>query len=267
VVADFSLVGNFYWGQLKRDIMEKESVKKKSKRQSETTVSTRSSIRQWNRSDRPREKLMDYGRRTLSDVELMAILIGSGSQQASAVELCRQIMDKFDHDLQLLGRANYLKLCDFPGMGPAKAVRLIAALELGRRRSFRKSVNRPVLNDSLKVYEHIRKMYQDLEHEESWVLYLNSANHLIHQEMIGKGGNDFTPMDIKTVLRVAMESKSSCIILTHNHPSGTLYPSQADISLTDRLQNAATLCDIDVLDHIIYTDKGYVSFRDDGYLD
>lgn len=229
--------------------------------------SPQTSIRNWNRNDRPREKLMDHGRRILTDVELMAILIGSGSQNSSAVELCRQIMAKFDNDLQLLGRANYLKLCDFPGMGPAKAVRLIAALELGRRRSMSKAVDRPLLNDSKKVYEYIRKMYQDLEHEESWVLYLNSSNNLIHQEMIGKGGNDFTPVDIKTVLQVAMESKSTCIILTHNHPAGTLYPSQADIRLTDRLQNAAMLCDIDVLDHVIYTDRGYVSFRDDGYLD
>lgn len=246
--------------------MEKEVKKKLKTGQGKKTVAHRSSIRNWNRNDRPREKLMDHGRRILTDVELMAILIGSGSQNFSAIELCRQILDKFDNNLQLLARANYLKLCDFPGMGPAKAVRLIAAMELGRRRSMSKSVDRPVLDDSRKVYEYIRKLYQDLEHEESWVLYLNSANNLIHQEMIGKGGIDFTPVDIKTILQVAMESKSSCIILTHNHPSGTLYPSPADISVTDRLQNAAMLCDIDVLDHVIYTDSGYVSFRDDGYL-
>lgn len=224
-------------------------------------------IRHWDEADRPREKLLHQGRRAVSDVELIAILLGSGSKLDSAVDLARKIMADMENDLHILARADVGELCKYHGLGAAKAVRIIAAMELGRRRAVLKPSDKPILNSSTKVYNYLRTMYQDLDHEEAWALFLNSGNRLVRTELIGKGGVDYTPVDIKIILRKAIEYKACNVILSHNHPSGTLKPSKADIYLTDRLIAAGKLFDIEVHDHIIFTDSGYMSFRDEGMME
>ena len=227
---------------------------------------SRVSIKAWAESDRPREKLLERGRRALSDAELLAILIGSGSRDESAVELCRRILYDQKNDLNDLARLSVAELCRYKGIGEAKAVSIVAALELGRRRKAQKETERPILNSSTRVYNYLEHLYRDLPHEEFWVLYLGGGCKLITKTLIGKGGNDFTPVDIKQVLRFALESRATSIVLTHNHPSGTLKPSTADLQLTRKLTEAATLLDLSVNDHVIFTDAGYYSFRDEGLL-
>jgi len=223
-------------------------------------------IKSWAESDRPREKLLEQGRRALTDAELLAILIGSGSRNESAVDLCRRILYDMDNDLHRLSRLSVQELCRYKGIGEAKAISIVAALELGRRRKEHKDEARPVLNSSRRVYEFMERLYNDLPHEEFWVLYLAGGCKLLAKAMIGKGGNDFTPVDIKQVMRLAIEYRAQSIILTHNHPSGTLKPSTMDTQLTNKMIEAARMIDVSVNDHVIFTNKGYYSFRDEGLL-
>jgi len=223
-------------------------------------------IKSWAESDRPREKLLEQGRRALTDAELLAILIGSGSRNESAVDLCRRILYDMDNDLHRLSRLSVQELCRYKGIGEAKAISIVAALELGRRRKEHKDEARPVLNSSRRVYEFMERLYNDLPHEEFWVLYLAGGCKLLAKAMIGKGGNDFTPVDIKQVMRLAIEYRAQSIILTHNHPSGTLKPSTMDTQLTNKMIEAAKMIDVSVNDHVIFTNKGYYSFRDEGLL-
>ncbi len=227
---------------------------------------SRVTIKAWAEADRPREKLLEHGRRALTDAELLAILIGSGSRDESAVELCRRILHDKNNDLHTLSRLSVSELCQYKGIGEAKAIGIIAALELGRRRKVQKEEERPVLNSSKRVYEFMAPTYEDLYHEEFWVLLLSGGCKLIGKHLIGRGGNDFTPVDIKQVLRLALEFHASTIILTHNHPSGSLKPSNTDIQLTGKLNEAAKLFDLFVNDHVIFTNAGYYSFRDHGLL-
>ncbi len=223
-------------------------------------------IKAWAEADRPREKLLEQGRRALTDAELLAILIGSGSRNETAVELCRRILRDQDHDLNVLARLSVPELCRYRGIGEAKAISIVAAMELGRRRKEQKEVERPVLGSSIRVYEYIKHIYEDLPHEEFWVLFLAGNCRLISKQLIGKGGNDFTPVDIKLVLRLAIEYRATSLILTHNHPSGALKPSRVDVQLTNKLIEAAKLLDLPVNDHLIFTDSGYYSFRDGGLM-
>lgn len=227
---------------------------------------SRVAIKAWAEADRPREKLLEQGRRALTDAELLAILIGSGSREESAVELCRRILHDRGNNLNALSRLSVSELCKYKGIGEAKAISVVAALELGRRRKERKEEKRPVLNNSKRVYEYMDQVYNDLPYEEFWVLFLAGGCKLIANVLIGKGGNDFTPVDIKQVMRLALEYHATGIILTHNHPSGTLKPSSMDIQLTNKLSEAAKLFDFAVNDHIIFTNVGYYSFRDSGLL-
>lgn len=223
-------------------------------------------IRDWAESDRPREKLLEQGRRSLSDAELLAILIGSGSRQETAVELCRRILSSVQNNLDNLSKLEVLSLCEFKGIGEAKAITIVAALELGRRRKEASYIEKPLLNSSLRVYEYFRYLLQDLPHEEFWVLYLNTACKVLDKQLIGRGGNDFTPVDIRIILRNALNSKAHSMILIHNHPSGSREASQADKILTKKIVEASRIMDIKVNDHIIFTDNGYYSFRDEGLL-
>ncbi|PPK99886.1 DNA replication and repair protein RadC [Parapedobacter indicus] len=227
---------------------------------------SRVAIKAWAEADRPREKLLEQGRRALTDAELLAILIGSGSREESAVELCRRILHDKGNDLNKLSRLSVSELCRYKGIGEAKAISIVAALELGRRRKERKKEAREILNNSRRVYEYMEQVYNDLPYEEFWVLFLAGGCKLIAKVLIGKGGNDFTPVDIKQVLRLALEYHASSIVLTHNHPSGTLKPSSMDIQLTNKLNDAAKLFDFSINDHIIFTNSGYYSFRDSGLL-
>lgn len=223
-------------------------------------------IKAWAEADRPREKLLEQGRRALADAELLAILIGSGSRTESAVGLCRRILHDRGNDLNELSRLNVSDLCQYKGIGEAKAIAIVAALELGRRRREQKRRERPVLNSSKRVYEYLDHLYDDLAYEEFWVLFLVGGCRLAAKALIGKGGNDFTPVDIKQVLRLALEHRATSLILTHNHPSGTLKPSSMDIQLTNKLVEAARLFDLSISDHVIFTNGGYYSFRDSGLL-
>ena len=158
------------------------------------------------------------------------------------------------------------ELCRYKGIGEAKAISIVAALELGRRRKAQKEEERPVLNSSTRVHHYLEHLYRDLPYEEFWVLFLGGGCRLIAKQLIGKGGNDFTPVDVKQVLRLALEYRATAIVLTHNHPSGSLKPSTMDLQLTKKLLEAAKLFDLAINDHVIFTDGGYYSFRDNGYL-
>ncbi len=223
-------------------------------------------IREWSEADRPREKLMEQGRRSLTNAELMAILIGSGSPDESAVELCRRILSSANNSLDNISKLEVKELCAYKGIGEAKAISIIAALELGRRRRESEPESKPLLNSSRRVYDYFRFTMQDLEYEEFWVLYLNTACKLQDKQLIGRGGNDFTPVDIRFILKYAVQNTSSSIILMHNHPSGSLKASPEDKQLTKQIVSAAALLNISVSDHIIFTNSSYFSFRDEGLL-
>lgn len=223
-------------------------------------------IREWAESDRPREKLMEQGRRALTDAELLAILIGSGSRSETAVELCRRILKDVNNNLNTLSKKDVNELCLYKGIGEAKAITIIAALELGRRRREETAQDIPILNSSKRVFEYFRANIQDLPHEEFWVIYLNTACKVLDTQLIGRGGNDFTPVDVRIILRHALQTKANSMILIHNHPSGNLQPSQPDKILTTKIAEAAKIMDIKVNDHIIFTDMAYYSFRDEGLL-
>ncbi|PRY51423.1 DNA replication and repair protein RadC [Arcticibacter pallidicorallinus] len=223
-------------------------------------------IKSWAEEDRPREKLLAQGRRTLSDAELIAILIGSGSRTETAVELSRRILASLGNDLEKLGKMSVSELSKFKGIGEAKAISIISALELGRRRR-ESSVSRPdQISSSRDVYELLRRQFSDLNHEEFWIVLLNRSNKVLSRHLISKGGQAGTIADPKIIFQTALESHSASIILSHNHPSGNLKPSQADLQLTRKLKDAGDLLDISVLDHLIFTDSGYLSFADEGLM-
>ncbi|MDR0264371.1 MAG: DNA repair protein RadC [Sphingobacterium sp.] len=224
-------------------------------------------IREWSEADRPREKLLNQGRRALTDAELLAILIGSGSHDESAVELCRRILADAKNSLHTLSMMDVSELSAYKGIGEAKAIAIIAALELARRKNELPAEERKLVNSSRFVYNLMKPILQDLPHEEFWALYLNTGYKVLDKQLIGRGGNDFTPVDVRIILRSALSLKAHAIILVHNHPSGTLYPSNADKILTQKIAEASKIMDIRVADHLIFTDNGYYSFKDEGIID
>lgn len=223
-------------------------------------------IKQWAEEDRPREKLLLNGRRSLTDAELMAILIGSGSQNETAVELSKKILRDAGNDLNALAKFALADLCKFKGIGEAKAITIIAALELGRRRKALFSESKPKISTSKDVHEALKHTYEDLNHEEFWVLLLNNKNHIIGRELISKGGIDVVSVDIKLIFHVALGLKATGIVLSHNHPTGIPVPSLTDISLTKKIVEAASFLEIRVLDHVIFGEGNYYSFGDEGTL-
>jgi len=223
-------------------------------------------LKAWAEEDRPREKLLTHGRHTLSDAELLAILFGSGSRHTSAVELARMVLSNCSNDLQQLARRTASELMQFHGIGTAKAVTLIAALELGRRKSAALPSVSVKINGSETAAKLLQETLGDLQHEEFWVLFLNRANQLIGKEQISKGGMTGTVADPKIIFQHALQQKATGIILSHNHPSGNLKPSDADIRLTKNIVDAGRLLEISVLDHLIITQKGYYSFADEGKI-
>lgn len=224
-------------------------------------------IKAWAEEDRPREKLSNQGRRSLSDTELIAILIGSGNRTESAVELSKRILFSCQNDLNQLARFSVSDLSRFKGIGEAKAISIIAAFELGRRRKETISPNRVQVSTSIDVYEAILSRFKDLNHEEFWIVVLNRANKITSSHLVSKGGQAGTIADPKIIFNIALENHAASLILAHNHPSGNLKPSQADIELTQKLRSAGKLLDIPVLDHLIIADQGFLSFADEGILD
>ena len=224
------------------------------------------SIKNWSQDDQPREKLRDKGRATLSDAELVAILIGSGNRDESAVDLCKRILASVDNNLSELGRLSIKQLMQFKGIGEAKAISIAAALELGRRRRGEEALEKKKITSSASVFELMQPVLGDLPHEEFWIIYLNNSNKVLLKQQQSKGGITGTLVDVRLVLKQALEVGATSLILAHNHPSGTLVPSKADKQLTQKLKQAAISLDIKVLDHLIVTEKAYFSFADDNLL-
>ena len=224
------------------------------------------SIKNWSEDDQPREKLRDKGSRFLSDAELIAILIGSGTVQESAVDLSKRILSSVQHDLQGLGQLTIAQLMRFKGIGEAKAVKIRAAMELSRRRREAPLKRLNKVNSSLSVFELMHPLLGHLAYEEFWVLYLNNSNKILAKTQLSKGGITSTIVDVRVVLKEALEHSATAIVLVHNHPSGGLNPSESDKKLTQKFKLAGKSLDIKVLDHIIVTEKTYFSFSDESLL-
>tara|TARA_R110002049_G_scaffold305931_2_gene503547 strand:- start:3903 stop:4601 length:699 start_codon:yes stop_codon:yes gene_type:complete len=224
------------------------------------------SIKNWSDGDKPREKLVQKGKSVLSDAELIAILIGSGSRNESAVELSKRILASVNNNLNELGKLSIKQLMQFKGIGEAKAVSIAAALEVGRRRRGEKAQKISKITSSKDVFELLQPSLGELPHEEFWIVYLNNSNKVIHTAQLSKGGITGTLVDVRLVLKQALEIGAIGLILAHNHPSGGLIPSMADKQITEKLKTAAQALDIKVLDHIIITQREYYSFADEDIL-
>ena len=217
-------------------------------------------------ADRPREKLLLKGKSALSDPELIAILIGSGTPSISAVDLSRQILSSVNHDLSGLARLSIQELKKFKGIGEAKAITIVAALELGRRRKETEPQVKPKITCSRDIFELMKPELFDEQVEHFYVILLSRSNQVLKKHLISQGGTSGTVVDTKVVFKVALEHLAQSIILIHNHPSGNLRPSEQDKRLTDRMVKIGRELDLPVLDHVIYTDHGYFSFADEGIL-
>lgn len=220
-------------------------------------------ITNWSEDDRPREKLMLKGKSALSDAELIAILIGSGSRNESAVELSKRILASADN-LNTLGKMSIAQLINFKGIGEAKAIAIIAALELGRRRRAEDAAELVKVTSSKLVFEIMQPIIGELIHEEFWVLFLNNSNKILSKTQLSKGGITGTIVDVRLVFKLALEMGATSLILCHNHPSGNLQPSEADKQVTQKIKLAGESLDVKILDHLIITESKYYSFVDEG---
>ena len=220
-------------------------------------------ITNWSEDDKPREKLMLKGKSALSDAELIAILIGSGSRNESAVDLSKRILASVDNNLNALGKLTIQQLMNFKGIGEAKAISIMAAMELGRRRRAEEAVELKKITSSKTIFELMQPIIGELPHEEFWVLYLKNGNKVLSKSQQGKGGITGTIIDVRLVFNAALELGATALILCHNHPSGNLKPSEADKQITKKLKEAGKHLDIQVLDHVIVGENGYYSFADE----
>lgn len=223
-------------------------------------------ITQWSKNDRPREKLLSNGKESLSDSELIAILIGSGNRKLSAVELAKLILADHNDKLNSLGRADIYDLMKYSGIGEAKAITILAAMELGRRRKSEAAEEIDKITCSRDLFNYLNPIMGDLNHEVFYLLLLNRANQIIKKMKISSGGVSATVMDARLVFKPAVNHMASAIVIAHNHPSGNLKPSHQDIAVTKKIQAAGNVLDIKLLDHIIVTQQGYYSFSDEGHL-
>ena len=232
----------------------------------QTPRQTTYAIKEWAEADRPREKLMIQGRSALTDAELIAILIGSGTQSLSALDVAKNILKEIRNDLNVLAKYSVKELKQFKGIGEAKAISIVAAIELGRRRKAAELLKKPKITSSSIAYQLLKPHLWDLLHEEFWVMYLNRANQLISMKQVSSGGVSGTVADVRIIFKNALDQLASGIILAHNHPSGNNKPSQADINLTKKMVEAGRLIEIPVLDHIIFAEDTYFSFADEAIL-
>ena len=223
-------------------------------------------IKDWAEEDRPREKLLKNGARSLTDAELIAILIGSGNTEETAVELSKRILSTSGNNLNELGRKSIDYLQSFKGIGEAKAITIVAALELGKRRREAEVFSKKTITVSNDAFEYFLPLLGDLNHEEFWVLLLDRGNKIQDSFRISQGGISGTVIDVRIILKPALEKQSSSIILCHNHPSGNIRPSEQDIQITHRIRDAGQIFEIPVIDHLIVCDSGYYSFMDEGVL-
>lgn len=223
-------------------------------------------IKSWAEEDRPREKLMLKGKHVLSDAELIAILISSGNAEETAVELSKEILAGAENNLNELSRQSVYDLIKYKGIGEAKAITIVAALELGRRRKTEDKLNREQITTSKDAVDIFQPLLGDKAHEEFWILFLNRANHVIGKNQVSSGGMTGTVVDPKMIFKAALDAKAVSIILCHNHPSGNVKPSQQDIDLTKKILAAGKLLEISVLDHVIVSQGAYFSFADEGMM-
>lgn len=223
-------------------------------------------INQWAKEDRPREKLMQQGSSALSDAELLAILVGSGSAKEDAVTLMKRILSDCNNNLNTLGKMTIRQLCDYKGIGEAKAITILAACELGKRRQMEAPEERPDLGTATRIYNHMHPLMQDLDVEEFWLLLMNQNYRLIKKLRISHGGITEVAVDIRIIMREAVLANATILAVCHNHPSGNLCPSQMDNLLTNNLKNACNMMRIHFLDHVIITDGHYYSYHEEGQV-
>ena len=223
-------------------------------------------IKGWALDDRPREKLVLKGRKSLSDAELIAILIGSGSRNQSAVSLSKKILNSVNNNINELAKLSVEELTRFHGVGAAKAIAIITALELGKRRQLETALELPEISTSKGVFHLMQPIIGDLQHEEFWAIFLNNSNKVIAKHRLSKGGLTVTVVDVRLLYMKALATACVGVIVCHNHPSGKLTPSKADKEVTLKIKEAGSTLDIKLLDHLIITEKSYFSFADDGIL-
>lgn len=223
-------------------------------------------IKDWSVEDKPREKLLLNGTQTLSNAELIAILIGSGNKELTAVDLAREILLDNNSNLNTLGKLSINELLKYKGIGEAKAVSIIAALELGKRRASSDIIEQKIIHSPQNAYNYIYPLIGDLNHEEFWAIFLNQANKIIYSSKIGQGGINTTSVDIRILMKNALDKHAVGLILCHNHPSGNTEPSQADIQLTKKIIDAGNILDINILDHLIIAGKNFLSFKDESII-
>ena len=224
------------------------------------------SIKSWALDDRPREKLLAKSKAALSDAELIAILIGSGNRDESAVALAKRILESVANNLNTLAKLSVAKLMKFKGIGEAKAIAIVTALEIGKRRQFEEKIVFPKISSSVDVNTLMYPLIADLNHEEFWALYVNNSNKVLYKHQLSKGGLTGTLVDVRLLFKKAIELMAVGVIVCHNHPSGKSAPSNADIELTNKIKAAGRTLDIQLLDHLIITEKNYYSFADEGIL-
>lgn len=223
------------------------------------------SIKHWSEEDKPREKLLTKGKQYLSDSELLAILVGSGSRGESAIALCQKILQKYDHNLSKLARASVKELMSFKGIGEAKAITIVAAIELSNRRKYENSTIE-IVKSSEDAHKILAPLMMDLHHEEFWIILLNRAGKVISKKKMSVGGVTATIVDVRIIFKEALENQATSIVLAHNHPSGNNQPSLDDMKLTKKIIEAGKLFDISILDHIIICENQYYSFSDNGKM-
>ena len=223
-------------------------------------------IKEWSVEDRPREKLLKSGVQSLSNAELIALLIGSGTKEINAVDLSRNLLASVSNNLHEFSRLGPVDLVKIKGIGTAKAITLIAAIELGSRKNNSYAEEKVSIKNSQTAYEMLYPVIGELEHEEFWIIILNRAHKVIKTEKISQGGLTGTVIDTRMILKHALDKRATSLIISHNHPSGNKTPSEADINITKKIKNAAEIMDINVLDHIIIAGKNYYSFADEGLM-
>ncbi len=223
-------------------------------------------IKSWALDDRPREKLLAKGKLSLSDAELIAIIIGSGNRKESAVALSKRILQSVGGNFGELAKLSVEQLKEYDGIGEAKAISIVTALELGKRRQFEQNLEKPRISSSKEVFTIMQPIIGELQHEEFWILYLNNSNKILAKTQNSKGGLTATLVDIRLLFKRALELATVAIIVCHNHPSGRVKPSKADKDLTQKIKQAGQTLDIMLLDHLIITEKAYFSFADEGIL-
>lgn len=224
------------------------------------------SINHWAEEDRPREKMMLKGAEALSVAELLAILIGSGTREDSAVSLMQKVLAHCDNNLNTLGKWSLNDFTSFKGVGPAKGITIMAAMELGKRRSMQEPIERPIIKESTDIYKIFHPLLCDIPQEEFWILLLNQAAKVIDKVRISKGGIDQTTVDVRSIMREAILLRATQIAVVHNHPSGNMKPSNEDINIINKIKKAGDLLNIRLIDHVIVTETHFYSFHDHGLL-